>query len=190
MMCNQPIADSVLGDYWIAALPETEQNGLEEHLLSCDDCCARLESIAGLAEGIRKLARQGGLIIVISPEFLERLRQENLRVREYRQTPGGSVACTVTSQDDLLIARLAADLRGATRIDLVQSDASGSELDRLTDVPFNPTLGEVILSENVGWVRTLPSHVMKLQMISVEQQGPRVLAEYTFNHTAAPREVQ
>jgi hypothetical protein len=185
MMCIQPIADSVLADYWTAALPESEQNTAEEHLLSCDGCTARLESIAGLADGIRKLARQGALSVIISREFLDRRCQENLRVREYNQTPGGSVACTVTAQDDLLIAHLAADLRGATRIDLVQSDSSGRELDRLTDIPFNPALGEVILSENVGWVRTLPSQVMKLQMISVEARSQRVLAEYTFNHTAA-----
>jgi len=183
--CPAPIPATTLADYWSAFLPADEEMGIEEHLLGCSGCSAELEWIVSLAACIRELARMGAMQLVVSAEFLDRLRLEGLRVRQYSLAPEGHVNCTVTAEDDLLVARLSADLAGAKRIDLVQYDASGREMNRLEDVPFNEGRGEIILSERVGYVRTLPSHVMKMKMIAVEDGAERLLANYTFNHTAS-----
>jgi hypothetical protein len=183
---NGCIDPALLSDYWLAALPPGEEERVEEHLLGCDRCARELERLAALGEAIRKVVRQGRVRLVISREFLERLEAEGLRVRTYSPPPGAGVQCTITAGDDLLVARLSAELAGARRIDILQCDASGIELRRVEDVPFDARSGEIIVSEQIDWVRTLPSHRMRMKLVSVEPGKPeRLLAEYTFDHTAS-----
>ena len=58
--CSNPIDAAVLADYWLAALANSEEEAVEEHLLACDRCGARLRQVIAHAEGIRKLAREIG----------------------------------------------------------------------------------------------------------------------------------
>ena len=65
--------------------------------------------------------------MVVSDAFLKRAAEEGLRVREYAPPPGGSVQCTVTAEDDILVGRLAANLSAAKRVDLCICDDRGIE---------------------------------------------------------------
>jgi hypothetical protein len=76
MNCSNPIDAAVLADYWLAALAKPEEEAVEEHLLDCGRCGARLREVIALAEGIRKLARQGSLRMVVSDAFLQRAAEE------------------------------------------------------------------------------------------------------------------
>ena len=181
--CVAPIDTAVLADYWLAALSPTEEEMVEEHLLACDECGDRLREFIALGEGIRKLARDGALRVVISESFLKRAAEQGLRVRQYAPPAGGKVDCTVTPQDDLLIGRLAVDLTNAKRVDLCAFDATGNERGRLRDIPINPSRKEVILNEPIDLMRVAPAHVVVMKLMSVEEPGERVLGEYTFNHT-------
>lgn len=185
MSCRSPVPAARLVDYWLAELPDAEANAIEEHLLGCGGCSSELQWIADLAGGIRRLTHAGVLRMIITPEFLSRLESEGLRVRQYALPAGGGVACTVTDQDDLLVARLSADLAGARRIDLVQCDHEGRELARIEDLPFHAGRGEILVQESIEVARALPSHVMIVKLLSIDDQGEKLLAEYTFNHTAA-----
>ena len=80
--CSRPIDGAVLADYWLAVLPVSEEEAVEEHLLGCDACGERLREVMALAEGIRNLAREGCLRIVVSEAFLQRAAEEGLRVRQ------------------------------------------------------------------------------------------------------------
>ena len=124
---------------------EAEEEAVEEHLLECDRCGARLREVIALAEGLRKLAREGSLRMVVSDAFLKRAAEEGLRVREYAPPPGGGVECTVTAEDDILIGRLAADLSGAKRVDLCICDERGVEQFRLADIPVHSGASSVDL---------------------------------------------
>ena len=44
--------------------------------------------------------------MVVSDSFVKRVAEEGLRIREYAPPAGGGVQCTVTAEDDFLIARL------------------------------------------------------------------------------------
>ena len=110
--CPTPLAPAVLEDYWLADLSPSEEAAAEQHLLACDECSRRLRDVIGLAEGVRAVAWGGTLRVVVTDAFLNRLAQEGLHVREYRVTPGGSVACTVTAEDDLVVGRFVAPLGG------------------------------------------------------------------------------
>jgi hypothetical protein len=180
----KPIDAAVLADYWLAVLPEAEEEVVEEHLFQCDECGVKLREVISLANGLRHLAREGSLRMVVSDEFLKRAAEEGLRVREYAPPAGGSVQCTVTAEDDILIGRLAADLKGARRVDLSFSDEQGTEQRRLRDIPVNPSAGRVIVQESITFAKAAPTSKMILRLLNVDEAGgEKLLGEYTFNHT-------
>lgn len=182
--CSDPIDAAVLADYWLAALADSEEAAVEEHLLGCDRCGARLRDLIALAEGVRSLAREGCLRMVVSDTFLQRAAEEGLRVREYAPQPGGSVQCTVTADDDLLIGRLAANLSGATRVDLCLCDERRVEQLRLADIPVHAGASSVIYQESISFAKAAPTNTMIARLVTFDERGSeRLLGEYTFNHT-------
>jgi len=183
MSCEAPLDHAYLTSYWLGELPPDQEELIEQHLLSCSDCSSALEQIVAMDRGIRKLARTGELRVIVSQAFLERLSAEGLRVRQYAPPAGGSVACTVTSRDDLLMARLAADLRDAGQVDLIVCDAAGAERGRLRDIPVSLVANEVILNEPMHIARALPVSTHILKLVSAQDQSEQVLAEYVFQHT-------
>jgi len=183
--CANPIDPLVLADYWAGTLPETEQQTVEEHLLGCDACGDASREISGLVDAIRSMARDGTLNVVISQAFLDHAAAQGLRIRQYAPVAGGSVNCTVTVNDDLLIARLAADMKSARRIDLLYTDDRGTT--HVADIPFRPHSSEVILNVGIQAIRDANQHVAKLKLVSVDETGDHLLGEYTFNHTPSPK---
>lgn len=184
MSCSNPIDAAVLADYWLAALAGPEEEAVELHLLDCDHCGARLREVIALAVGVRKIAREGSLRMVVSDSFLKRLADEGLRIRAYAPPAGGGVQCTVTAEDDFLIARLAANLTGAKRVDLCLCDERGVEQGRMPDIPVQPGAGNVVYQESITWAKAMPTSTMIARLVTFDEAGDeRLLGEYTFNHT-------
>jgi hypothetical protein len=105
-------------------------------------------------------------------------------VREYAPERGESIQCTVAADDDLLLARLSADLTGASRIDLSWRDPQGIERQRMEDIPVGGDAGTVILQQSITWAKASPTSSMTARLLAVDIHGSeRVLGEYTFNHT-------
>ena len=182
--CSNPIDAAVLADYWLAALASSEEEAVEEHLLDCDRCGARLREVIALAEGVRNLAREGCLRMVVSDVFLQRAAQEGLHVREYAPPPGGGVQCTVTTEDDILVGRLAANLSGVKRVDLSICDQRGVEQLRLPDIPVHSGASNVVYQESITFWKAAPTCKMIARLVTFDEAGSeRLLGEYTFNHT-------
>lgn len=182
--CSNPIDRALLADYWLAALAQPEEDAVEEHLFGCEACAARLRETVAFAEGIRNLARDGALRLVVSDAFVRRAVEQGVRVREYAVPAGGSVACTVTAEDDMLISRLAANLRDAKRVDLCFCDERGVEQLRLPDIPVRAGAAGVAVQHSITHAKALPSGVLIARLLSVEEDGAeRLIGEYTFNHT-------
>jgi hypothetical protein len=171
-------------DYWLAALPSETEGTVEEHLLACDACGDRLREVIALAEGLRTLARSGSLQVVVSDQFVKHAAETGLRVREYAPPRGESIQCTVTADDDLLVARFAVDLMGASHVDLSWCDLRGIEHHRLADIPIRPEAGTVICQQSITWAKASPSATMVARVLGVDETGnERLLGEYTFHHT-------
>jgi hypothetical protein len=184
MSCASPLDSAVLADYWLAALPGPEEEAVEEHLLGCDPCGARLREVIALAEGVRDLARGGVLRMVVSDAYLRRAAEAGLRIREYAPPRGGSVQCTVRAEDDILVGRLAADLSGATRVDLCICDERGVEQARMADIPVHSAASSIALQESIVEAKAAPSHTMIARLLAIDSAGgERLLGEYTFHHT-------
>lgn len=180
--CTSPRPPGVFSDYWLGELSAEDEAPLEEHLLGCDECSRRLAWGVGLAAATRALATRGLLRVVVSDEYLGRLVREGLHLREYRVADGGSVACTVAPEDDLVVARLAAPFESRERLDLVFCDALGHEEGRLPDVALDPTRRELVFTEPVDALRRLGVATVRVRLVAVERSGERVLGEYTFHH--------
>jgi hypothetical protein len=184
MNCLNPIDAAVLADYWRAALTKPEEEAAEEHLFTCDECGARLREVIALAEGVRKIAREGSLRMVVSDSFLKRAAEEGLRVREYAPPAGGGVQCTVTAEDDFLIGRLVANLSGARRVDLCICNDRGVEQLRLPDIPFHSGASNVVYQESITFAKAMPTSKMIARLVTFDEAGgERLVGEYTFNHT-------
>ncbi|HEY4359891.1 MAG TPA: zf-HC2 domain-containing protein [Bryobacteraceae bacterium] len=184
MSCANPLDAMLLTDYWLGALAPDDEMRVEEHFLGCADCSAALEGVAALAAGIRKLAGEASLTMIVSQEFLRRAADKGMRIREYPVAPGGSVQCTVTPEDDFLIGRLAADLRGASRVDLSICDEHGIELARLADIPFDAGSDSVMWQQSITYAKAAASGSMVARLLAVQESvRERVLGEYTFIHT-------
>jgi hypothetical protein len=184
MNCRDPIDAAILTDYWTGALPGPEENAVEEHLFACDECGARLREVISLADGVRNLARQGSLMMVVTDAFLRRIAEQGLHVREYAPPAGGIVNCTVTAEDDFLIGRLPADLSGTKRVDLCFCDERGSERLRLADIPFDSRAGAVAFQQSITYAKAAPSEIIIARLVTMDDTGAEhLLGEYTFNHT-------
>lgn len=181
--CASPITDERLLDYWMARLDEATEAGVEEHLFTCDACGARLSATIALANALRDIAHSGSLRVIVSEDFVRHARTAGRTVREYTPPCGGAVACTVSADDEFLIARLVADLAGVSRVDLGAYDSAGRERVRMTDVPVDAAAGAVLLQESVTFAKSAPDDVMVLRLLAVEADGERVLGEYEMRHT-------
>jgi hypothetical protein len=180
-VCADPIADDALLDWWCGE-PLADRGRIEEHLLGCDACSTRLGLLQRMAEATAALLREGELPGVVVPAVLDRLRREGRRIREYAVPAGGGVQCTVAPDDDVLLARLGVELHGVSRLDLVSRVDDGPE-HRVSDLPFDPHAGELLLLPPVALIRARPAHVQTFELYAVAAQGQRVIGRYEFRHT-------
>jgi hypothetical protein len=182
--CTQPIAPEALLDYWLGDGNASAVDAIEEHLLGCGSCSSRLRGLVALGEGVRRLAREGAVEVVVTESFLDYAEEQGLRTREYRVSPGGRVDCTVTAHDDLLVSRLQADFGGVSRLDVVAAQ-EGSPMRRLEDVPVSPDATELIVVQCMPMVRPLGRCRLVVRLLSQERGGERLVGEYTFDHSAS-----
>ena len=185
--CAQPIEFEQLVAYWLGELAPAAESAVEEHYLGCAHCAQRLEHLSALAAGIRAAVRNGAVRAVITSSFLENMKRDGMRIREYRAEPGGRVACAIRMDDDAVASRLQVPLAGVKRVDLLESFDFGdgrTPPSRLEDVPFDPEAGEVISLPPAAALRRMPSHMIYMQLFAVDESGDRLLGEYTFAHSA------
>lgn len=163
----------------VALAAGEDDDETETHVLSCGACASMLERLLAIGNGVRDVVRRGAMRVAASKELFEELEREGLVKRVYRFQPGDIVSCTATAEDVFVAAHLHADFGDATRIDVVFR-AMGMEI-RADDVPFDRERGLVIVLERGDFLRTLPDHVMKCELVA---DGEKVLATYTFDHHA------
>jgi hypothetical protein len=184
--CATPIEVERLVAYWLGELPAAVEAPVEEHLFGCAYCARRLEERAALASGIRAVVRAGGVQAAISQPFLDCMKRQGMRIREYRLAPGGRVSCTIGANDDAVVSRLQVALAGVTRVDALQSIDLGDgkvQTWRVGDVPFDPKADEMLSLPSATALRKLPAHTYRVQLVAVDEAGERSLGEYTFAHS-------
>jgi hypothetical protein len=184
--CADPIELVSLVAYWLGELPTAVEAPIEEHFFGCAYCTRRLEELAALAFGIRAVVRSGAVRAIVTQPFLEYMKRQGMRIREYRLAPGERVACTIRADDDAVVSRLQVPLAGVKRVDALQSLDLGEghvQQWRVEDVPFDPNADEVLSLPSAEALRKLPAHTFRVQLVAMDEFGERPLGEYTFAHT-------
>ncbi|MBU2478574.1 MAG: hypothetical protein KKA36_05745 [Gammaproteobacteria bacterium] len=105
--------------YWLGELEPDAATQIEEHYLGCGVCSGRLEQLTTLAHAVRALTHRSGVSAIINEDFVRRLSANGRKVREYHVPLNGSVNCTVTPEDDFVVAHLEAPLDKVTRLDML-----------------------------------------------------------------------
>ena len=180
--CPSPLTWDTLLAYWLGELGPERSDQIEEHYLGCASCSQRLEQLASLADGVRTVVRASGVDMVINDQIVRQLRQDGLRVRQYRVPRNGSVNCTVAPEDDFVVACLEAPLAGARRVDLLTLDRHGNTEIRYQDIPFIAECGDVVLSTSIPKLRAMPAVTLHMRLLAVDEQGEHPLGDYTFHH--------
>jgi hypothetical protein len=124
-------------EYWLGELDAARDRRIDEHLFACAACTERLGAIVRTGAAIRRVFRDGWFSIVLPEPFIQKVKADGMHVREYTVAQGGAVNCTVTPDDDLVVAYLHAPLRDVGRLDLVFDDGAGGK-QRANDVAFDP----------------------------------------------------
>ncbi|HEY3565586.1 MAG TPA: zf-HC2 domain-containing protein [Casimicrobiaceae bacterium] len=180
--CAGAVELSMLVEYWLGELDTAGEARIDEHLLSCDACAEHLDDMLRLGAAIRDGFVRGSVSAVLSAAFVRDLASSGWRIREYRVASNGSVNCTVAPDDDLTVARLQASLAGVERLDVVRI-AAGNVLERLTNVPFDATSGEVVFAPAMSGLRALHDQTVHIQLVDADGNAERVIAGYDFNHS-------
>ena len=185
-MCSDPIEFERLVAWWLGELAGGEEEKLEGHFFACAHCAGRLEWLAALSSGVRMAVGAGVLGVVVSAPFVEAMKRAGMRLREYRLGPGMTVNCTIRADEDAVVSRIRAPLAGVKRLDAVRRvEVGGVEQPevRLEDVPFDPASGEVLFIPSAAWVKKMPAMRQHVRLLAVEEEGERLVGEYTFAHT-------
>jgi hypothetical protein len=185
-MNPHPLALDTLVAYWLGETDADTTLAIDEHLLGCDACGARLDEVIALGDGVRRAFDAGRVRAFVGAAFIERLAARGAQVHEYRLGPGDTVACGVTRGDDLLVTRMDAPLAGVTRLDAVVRSSLAADEERIADIPFDAVRGQVLMLPRMEEVRRAPAHTFEVALVAVDGDADRVLARYTFDHTPTP----
>jgi hypothetical protein len=163
----------------LGELPDAEAAEVEDHVLGCDECAARLERLVDLGQSISALARAGSGGMLAGRELVALLDREGLVTRKYAMPAGGQIACAVDARDIYSAIHLTLDTRGARRVDLLYDSPIAGY--RIEDVPFDA--GGVTFVQPGDYLRTLPTQRSTIRLVAVEDAGERPLGEFVLNHT-------
>jgi len=181
--CQVPLDWNTLLACWLGELDPESEAHTEEHYLGCAECSRRLEWLTTVAQEMRTLTRQSGVNLILTDRFVHKLTEDGLHVREYRVPCNGSVNCTVTPEDDLVVAYLETPLTEVSRVDMIYLDSEGKPQHRQEDIPFNADNGDVVFSLRIDTLRALPTTTLRVRLCAVDNHGERPLGDYTFNHS-------
>jgi hypothetical protein len=184
--CAQPIEFETLVAYWLGELPAAAEAAAEEHYFGCAYCARRLEGLAALGGGIRAAVREGKVWAFVTPSFVEHMKREGLRVREYRTNLGERVDCTIRADEDAVAGRMRVPLAGVKRLDILGTlEIEGRQIERWRseDVPFEPGSDEVVTLPSAAALKKMPANTVRVQLFAVDEAGERLLGEVTFAHT-------
>lgn len=168
--------------YSLGELDEAREQGIEEHLFACAGCTERLGAVVALGAAIRAELLRGTFSFVTSVPFMRRIKEAGWQVREYELPAGGSVACTVTPDDDFVVSYLHASLHGVRRLDVLIDDSTSGK-HRANDVAFDPEAGTLAAVTSTAYLRTLAHSQQRVRLLAVDGADERVIADYTFNHS-------
>ena len=168
-----------LCDYTSGHGTPDEEAAFEEDLFAraLEGAAPELEDVDAIRRGLRDLARRGTVTPFIGPDDADRIRGSGLRVHSI-EISRDTRSMTIPRDTEILIVRLALDLRGVTRLELEEVSESGIRVVN-SDIPFDPA-GACIVCCEADLARASAGTTGLGRMWSLEESGRRLLAEYSI----------
>jgi Putative zinc-finger len=183
--CSAPLGFADVVDYWAGDLTRDEEDRIEDHVFACAECARELAAVEALARGIAAVVSEGRLHSVVNDSILNRLAADGVRIRMYTLDSAGVVPCAVWADDDLVVARIRADLTQVDAVTIVTRRASGEEISRLSDIPVRPGQREILNAFSATQLRKLPPTRVSVTVTAQIESGERTIAEYTLERAGA-----
>jgi hypothetical protein len=180
--CPAPIGFADVVDYWAGDLAPAEESRIEDHVFTCAQCARDLAAAEALARDITSVAREGRLISVVTDSILNRLAADGVRIRTFTLEGEDVVPCAVWADDDLIVARIRADLSEVESVTIVTRQASGEEIGRLADVAVRAGQREILNAFSAAHLRTLPQTRVHITVTAQAGSGEDTIAKYTLEH--------
>jgi hypothetical protein len=180
--CPSPIGFADVVDYWAGDLAPAEEGRIEEHVFACADCARELAAAEALARDIKSVAREGRLQSVVTDSILNRLAADGVRIRTFTLEGEDVVPCAVWADDDLVVARIRANLADVDSVTIVTRQASGEEIGRLADVAVRPGQQEILNAFSAAHLRKLPQTRVHITVTAQTEKGEGTIARYTLEH--------
>jgi hypothetical protein len=180
--CPEPIGFADVVDYWAGELARADEDRIEEHVFSCGECARELAAVEALAREIKSVAREGRLQSVVTDSILNHLAADGVRIRTFTLEGEDVIRCGVWADDDLVVARIRADLTDVDSVTIVTRQASGEEIGRLADVAIRPGQREILNAFSAAHLRKLPQTRVHITVTAQGGSGEGTIAEYTLEH--------
>ncbi len=171
-----------LAAHALGELDERQAEEVDEHVLGCSECAAKLERLLAMGDAVREVVRRGGTRVAVTPSMLEHMRRVGLITRTHHVARNGSVACTASADDVYILTELEAVLEGVTRVDVVVR--RGDHVVRMRGLPVDRARGVVAFVMPGDVIRALESGTDEVTVLAASADGERELGTYLFNHTA------
>jgi hypothetical protein len=122
---------------------------------------------------------------VVTDSILNRLAADGVRIRTFTLEGEEVVPCAVWADDDLIVARLRADLTEVDSVTIVTRQASGEEIGRLADIAVRPGQREILNAFSAAHLRRLPRTRVHVTVTAQTGSVEGTIAEYTLEHGGA-----
>lgn len=167
-----------LAAYWLGDLPEAEALALEEHLFGCEQCTAQSARMAALPRAIAFAVPP-----VVSSAEGARLQRLDARVRREVIAPGGRGVADFSGGAPAQIMVLAANLAGATSVDVTMCTRDGTPLVERKGVPFDAGAGTITIACRDYYVRerVFPLEIT-MRVEATTDGGRRSLGNFDIDH--------
>ena len=166
---------------WTGELDEAQAETVDEHVFSCDACAATMERLAKVIGALREK-----LPFVISHAHRDRLAAAGTRIHVTNLEPAPDRRATksarFTSEVDLLVHALHADLSNADRVDVEIASPTGELRYTLEAVPFDRQKGEVLIACGRHYEPMFPAGDPIFSVHAVEAGERRAVGDYVVAH--------
>ena len=169
-----------LDDYVRGSMDEALAAEYEDELfeLALAGAAPELGFRQGLGATFREMSARGTTNVWITGAEVERLKASNLRVLLWDFDPAKPTLPEVPEGADLVITRIAVDLRGVRRVDADIVAPDGTLLKTMPDVTFDPVDGAVYACCEADLARAAGSVATITRVYAVEETGRRLMMEF------------
>lgn len=139
--CVSPIAEQALIDFWLEGI---DADRIEEHLVTCETCTARMRALAPVMLGAHSMRASIPMPVLTRTE-LAALRGRGVRVAERDADPAGELAWTI-DDSDVFVLVVPVDLRDVDTVDIDYCTPAGDVMTVFPDAPVTRGGSEILIA--------------------------------------------